>query len=151
MFCRNLFYASSAAHSRSDRTVVAAGAARLALDTLESHSDHSLRARRGSSACSRMPPRQPPIDALAPQPGDELRRTISTGAKRRASWPARAEPRDEPSGDAEVNERTMALALRIAFYWKIYCRDSIDDAGLALDGIVHYGQRYDNAFWDTSG
>jgi len=35
-------------------------------------------------------------------------------------------------------------------YSEIFGRDSIDDAGLALDATVHYGKLYDNAFWDGS-
>src|SRR6185312_7752790 len=30
----------------------------------------------------------------------------------------------------------------------VYGRDSLDGAGLPLDASVHYGDRYDNAFWD---
>src|SRR5690606_10184478 len=32
----------------------------------------------------------------------------------------------------------------------VYGRNSIDDAGMTLVGSVHYGQDYDNAFWDGS-
>ncbi|HZC02038.1 MAG TPA: M4 family metallopeptidase, partial [Gammaproteobacteria bacterium] len=34
------------------------------------------------------------------------------------------------------------------FFWEAYDRNSIDDEGLPLDATVHYGQQYDNAFWD---
>jgi Thermolysin metallopeptidase, alpha-helical domain/Thermolysin metallopeptidase, catalytic domain len=34
------------------------------------------------------------------------------------------------------------------FYWQAYGRDSIDDAGMPLIGTVHYGEDYDNAFWN---
>ncbi len=31
---------------------------------------------------------------------------------------------------------------------RVFARDSIDDAGMPLEATVHYGDRYDNAFWD---
>src|SRR4030095_5359354 len=34
------------------------------------------------------------------------------------------------------------------FYWEVFTRNSIDDDGLALNGTVHFGEKYDNAFWD---
>ena len=37
------------------------------------------------------------------------------------------------------------------FYWDILRRDSIDDRGMAIVGLVHYGRDYDNAFWDGEG
>jgi Zn-dependent metalloprotease len=33
----------------------------------------------------------------------------------------------------------------------VFQRDSIDAQGLPLLGLVHYGQGYDNAFWDNAG
>lgn len=37
------------------------------------------------------------------------------------------------------------------FYWDVFQRDSIDGQGLPLRGGVHYGQNYDNAFYDGAG
>ena len=34
------------------------------------------------------------------------------------------------------------------FFWKVLGRDSIDNKGFALIGSVHYGQDYENAFWN---
>src|SRR5438105_4967068 len=34
------------------------------------------------------------------------------------------------------------------FYQKNYGRNSIDDRGMRLDSSVHYGVRFDNAFWN---
>ncbi|WP_240493084.1 M4 family metallopeptidase [Kushneria phosphatilytica] len=34
------------------------------------------------------------------------------------------------------------------FFREIFDRDSIDDDGMALLGTVHYGQEYQNAFWN---
>ena len=34
------------------------------------------------------------------------------------------------------------------FYKDVYNRDSIDDRGMRLQGYVHRGRKYNNAFWD---
>ena len=117
-----------------------------ALDTL--HHDNSLRAARLQAVLT-MPPRQRAVDALAPEPGT-LRRTIYDAGEttQLPGTLVRAEGSD-PTGDVAVDEAYDGLGATHALYWQIFRRDSIDDVGLALDGIVHYGQRYDNAFWDT--
>lgn len=50
--------------------------------------------------------------------------------------------------DVEVNEAYDGLGATFDFYQQVYRRNSIDDAGMALDASVHYGRRYDNAFWN---
>ncbi|MDY0831678.1 M4 family metallopeptidase [Pseudomonas sp. SED1] len=52
------------------------------------------------------------------------------------------------SGDAAVDEAYDALGATHDFFWQVYGRDSIDNRGLALVGTVHYGEGYDNAFWN---
>lgn len=52
------------------------------------------------------------------------------------------------SGDAAVDEAYDALGATHDFFWQVYGRDSIDNRGLALTGTVHYGEGYDNAFWN---
>ena len=52
------------------------------------------------------------------------------------------------SGDVAVDEAYDDLGDTFDFYWQIYERNSIDGEGLPLDGIVHYGKQYDNAFWN---
>ena len=52
------------------------------------------------------------------------------------------------SKDATVNEAYDGLGDTYAYYWDQFQRDSIDDQGMPLHGWVHYGERYDNAFWD---
>lgn len=53
-----------------------------------------------------------------------------------------------PVGDVAVNEAYDGLGQTFDFYLKVYQRNSIDDHGLPLNAYVHYGQSYDNAFWD---
>jgi Zn-dependent metalloprotease len=53
-----------------------------------------------------------------------------------------------PVPDQPANEAYDGFGLTHRLYWEVYRRDSIDDRGLPLLGEVHYGQDYDNAFWD---
>jgi Zn-dependent metalloprotease len=53
-----------------------------------------------------------------------------------------------PLSDVEANEAYDGLGATFDFYAAVYDRNSIDDEGLHLDATVHYGRRYDNAFWN---
>jgi Zn-dependent metalloprotease len=50
--------------------------------------------------------------------------------------------------DPAVNEAYDGFGATHAFYWQAYRRQSIDDNGLELEGVVNFGQKYDNAMWD---
>jgi Zn-dependent metalloprotease len=50
--------------------------------------------------------------------------------------------------DVEVNEAYDGLGATYEFFLQVYDRNSIDNAGLALDATVHFGKKYDNAFWN---
>ena len=54
-----------------------------------------------------------------------------------------------PTGDEAVDEAYDYMGDTFDFYWNEYGRDSIDNAGLPLVGTVHYGEDYDNAFWNS--
>ncbi|MGC5222170.1 M4 family metallopeptidase [Micromonospora sp. DT81.3] len=55
---------------------------------------------------------------------------------------------DGPVGDAAVNEAFDGLGATYDLFWDGYVRDSIDGEGAPMNATVHYGQDYDNAFWD---
>ncbi len=55
---------------------------------------------------------------------------------------------DEASPDQAVNDAYDALGYTFDFFKDVFVRNSIDDAGMPLRGVVHYGQAYANAFWD---
>ncbi|MEP7063898.1 MAG: M4 family metallopeptidase [Betaproteobacteria bacterium] len=55
---------------------------------------------------------------------------------------------DGKSKDIAINEAYDGLGATFDFYWNAYRRNSIDDAGMHLDATVHYGRKYDNAFWN---
>jgi Zn-dependent metalloprotease len=53
------------------------------------------------------------------------------------------------SRDKAVNEAYDSAGTTWDFYNKIFGRQSVDDHGKTLVSSVHYGERYDNAFWDS--
>ncbi|MDP9027796.1 MAG: M4 family metallopeptidase, partial [Actinomycetota bacterium] len=85
------------------------------------------------------------VAELSPAPN----RTISD-AKSTETLPGvqvRAEG-DPAVNDVAVNEAYDGLGATFALYLDVFGRDSIDGKGLPLDGSVHYGTKYDNAFWN---
>jgi Zn-dependent metalloprotease len=116
----------------------AAEAARTALASLETvqapKHEHLLRPRGVSGTVDRSP-----------------QRTISDakGSTTLPGTPVRHEG-DPASGDPAVDEAYTGLGDTHAFWLEVFGRVSIDGAGLPLDATVHYGQDYDNAYWDGS-
>lgn len=52
------------------------------------------------------------------------------------------------STDDSVNRAFDGLGVIRKFYKDVFQRDSIDGMGMRLDGYVHFGDRFNNAFWD---
>jgi Zn-dependent metalloprotease len=84
--------------------------------------------------------------------------TTATGTKRRTVYDAgngstlpgrlvRGEG-DPKSKDVGVNEAYDGAGATYDLYFKVYGRNSIDERGMRLDSTVHYGRKYDNAFWN---
>jgi Zn-dependent metalloprotease len=118
-----------------------------ALDTLSR--DHSLRTARIQNAQPALAAATA-VDALASATPGQPKRTIYD-VHNSESLPGevvRAEGGPETS-EVAANEAYDGLGATYKLYWDIFHRDSIDDAGLPLDGVVHYGDNYDNAFWDS--
>jgi Zn-dependent metalloprotease len=53
-----------------------------------------------------------------------------------------------PSQDVTANEAYDAAGATYDFYKQVFGRNSVDDKGLPLDSTVHFGEKYDNAFWN---
>lgn len=53
--------------------------------------------------------------------------------------------------DVSINQAYDNFGATYALYWEVFHRDSIDGQGEPIDGLVHYGDHYDNAFWDGAG
>ena len=55
---------------------------------------------------------------------------------------------DPDSTDPAVNEAATGGQAALDLFSQVYGRDSFDDAGAEVIMSVHYGVRYDNAFWN---
>lgn len=93
-------------------------------------------------------------DAAGAVPPDVPGRTLNTvfdaaGSEDEAALPGarRRGDGDPPTGDAAVDEAFDGAATTLAFYRDVFARESINGSGLDLVSTVHFGQRYDNAFW----
>ncbi|MEV5983752.1 M4 family metallopeptidase [Streptomyces sp. NPDC052051] len=117
-----------------------AGPARRTLerDALE-RSRRLLATTQGAPAVAR------PREAAAGRPHrtvyDAGHQQVLPGKKVRAEGSA-------PGKDASVNRAYTGLGATFDLYRKAYGRDSIDGSGRPLDASVHYGEKYDNAFWN---
>lgn len=52
------------------------------------------------------------------------------------------------AGDESVDEAYDGLGATWELYHQAFGRDSLDDAGMELIATVHYGEDFQNAFWD---
>ncbi len=57
---------------------------------------------------------------------------------------------DAATDDIAVTEAFDGLGATHALFLDVFGRNSIDDRGLPLLATVHYGDEYDNAFWEGS-
>jgi Zn-dependent metalloprotease len=83
---------------------------------------------------------------------------VSPGEKRRTIYDAKGTEQlpgtlvrgegDPPSNDIAVDEAYDGAGATYDLYYEVFERNSIDDKGLRLDSTVHYGVKYDNAFWN---
>jgi len=109
----------------------------------------SLHARRQLQRAGRQLAPRPLWEAALPANKD---RTIYTASntQRLPGQVVRGEG-DPPATGSQglaVNEAYDYFGQTYDFYSTVFQRDSIDDKGLRLDGTVHFGHNYDNAYWD---
>jgi len=55
---------------------------------------------------------------------------------------------DSATADGSVNRAYDGLGKTYDFFKEVFDRNSIDDRGMRLDGYVHFGRFYNNAFWN---
>jgi Zn-dependent metalloprotease len=104
--------------------------------------DAVIRARRSSTRLV------PPAEAVGtPGQPDRSVYTLDGGTTESDARLVRTEG-GPATGDPAADEAYDGLGDTYTLYWDAYARDSIDGKGLPLVAWVHYGQRYDNAFWD---
>ncbi len=84
--------------------------------------------------------------------------SVAPGHKRRSVYDARHQydlpgklVRSEgkpKSKDPRVNEAYDGAGVTYDMFKRVFSRNSIDDRGMRLDATVHYGEAYENAFWN---
>lgn len=96
--------------------------------------DHAARDERPAAA-----------PGTAPQPDRRI-----SDAQGSESLPGRLVRREgQPeTGDTAVDEAYDGLGHTFEMFARVFSRDSIDDAGMPLEASVHFGEHYDNAFWN---
>jgi Zn-dependent metalloprotease len=122
-----------------------------ALDTLAA--DSTFRTMRAIRQAAPVATSSPATVSLAAAVGTgeakQLQRTISDCHNSRSlpGDPVRTEGAPT-TGDPAVDEAYDGLGTTYDFYWETLRRNSIDDQGMPLNGHVHYGSRFNNAYWD---
>ncbi|MFM9270555.1 M4 family metallopeptidase [Halomonas elongata] len=102
------------------------------------HDDQGLRARAGTAELPEGSSRR----------GEPMRHVHSAGHARELPGERVRSEGQPASGDPAVDEAYEGLGATYRLYWDVFQRHSLDDRGMALLATVHYGQEYENAFWD---
>jgi Zn-dependent metalloprotease len=123
---------------------------RSALKSLET--SVTMRAARAQAEARRsVTPRAPEVSLLAlDAPVKERIIRDAQGTADRRGPIVRQEGPDPQLDDPAVNEAFEYLGDTWDFYFEVFARNSIDKAGMPLEAVVHYRQRYDNAVWNGS-
>ncbi|MGH7617936.1 MAG: M4 family metallopeptidase [Gemmatimonadaceae bacterium] len=87
----------------------------------------------------------------APPAAGGLQRSIYTAADSSTTAARLVRCEGGPStNDHSVNEVYDAVGATYDLFRTVFQRDSLDGKGLRLDAVVHFGQRFNNAFWNGS-
>ena len=108
----------------------------IALRTLAA----SIRSRERRNILGRLP--------LRAAAGEKTRSIYDAKHKWNSTGTLARKEGDPPAADAVVNDVYDGFGHTYDFYKDVLNRNSIDDHGMELKGFVHYGEDYDNAFWD---
>ena len=111
---------------------------RCALNTLSLDSRFRARTERHTA----------PTDARRGARGEPLRYIFDAGNTMELPGRQVRHEGQRSTGDAAVDEAYRDLGATYRFFWEIFERNAIDDEGGALLGTVHYGEDYQNAFWN---
>jgi Zn-dependent metalloprotease len=116
---------------------------KAAIDTLAT--DHTIRLTRATYQLLEASAHQALMSASAVH---EQRTIYDAGHAESLPGKAVANETSTSTDDPCVREAFNGLGATFDFYYTVFNRNSIDDEGLHLDGTVHYGVNYDNAFWN---
>jgi Thermolysin metallopeptidase, alpha-helical domain/Thermolysin metallopeptidase, catalytic domain/Emfourin len=121
------------------------------LEAFAKHPDPEIaeRARRTLATDARRPPFRAPTRGATTAPSKGLQRTIGD-AKNTEELPGQTVRTEGQgaTGDPAADEAYDGLGDTYALYSDAFKRDSLDGNGLPLLATVHYGQDYDNAFFN---
>lgn len=107
-----------------------------------------LRAEGGHPPFAVPPAREePPSLRPGAEPQPDRRISDAGGAQTLPGRLVRREGQPE-TGDEAVDQAYDGLGETHRLFQRVYGRDAIDGAGAPLEATVHFGDRYDNAFWD---
>lgn len=88
-------------------------------------------------------------DTLVAEAAPAPDREVSDAQQREVLPGVRVRGEDDPAtGDTAVDQAFDGLGATFDFLYDAYGRNSLDGAGGALLATVHYGEDYDNAFWN---
>ncbi len=123
---------------RGDAEERAAASGTLALDS-------TFRALRATAAALA----EPRSMAIVVAPDTKQRTIYTANNMQQLPGSVVATEKNPPatSADVAVREAFDGLGATWDFYFDVFDRHSIDDEGMPLDATVHYGNRYNNAFW----
>ena len=108
--------------------------------------DSTFRALRATPAAFA----EPRITTVAAEPAAKQRTIYTAGNQQQLPGVVVATEKNQPASNADVavREAFNGLGATWDFYFDVFDRNSIDDEGMPLDATVHYGNRYNNAFWN---
>src|SRR5436190_10893354 len=87
---------------------------------------------------------------VAAQPATKQRTIYTANNQQQLPGTIVASDKNPPpaNGDPALVEALNGLGATWDFYFEVFDRQSIDDEGMPLNATVHYGSRYNNAFWN---
>jgi Zn-dependent metalloprotease len=132
-------------------------AAKAAIETITAdagfHAQRMMRLETKRAMFEMVRELEPPVaeQALGAAP-PHFRRTVYD-AEHRQSLPGKRVRGEQDGpvqgpGKEEANEAFDGAGAVLDFYYRAYSRNSINNRGMAVNSSVHYGQGYDNAFWN---
>ena len=89
-------------------------------------------------------------EATLPGPPARIRIYDARHAENLSDLPVVRSSGEPPTGDPAVDETYDGLEATSRFYWEVMQRNSLDGEGLPLEATVHYGESFNNAFWQGS-
>jgi Thermolysin metallopeptidase, alpha-helical domain/Thermolysin metallopeptidase, catalytic domain len=128
------------------------GLAASAAATLRRDAAHRARRQGRPDAVPRAgapgPATEEPVEPVEPGTSGPQRVVSDAGGGEELPGTRVRSEGDPATGDAAADEAYDGLGLTWALFSEAFGRNSLDGRGLPLLGTVHYGQAYDNAFWD---